>query len=155
MPPNIDINCAALVLIYDENSHIRWRQRYVPTLESRLQQDWLTKTGYFELDTDTHTSSAVLGDNPNAQVRLKEFDSSNDNALTHSVAVNRYPAAGRLPPLTTVVVDTIPHELQRTDLVWEWFSYVLAGLSTAGGTAAVAGGSLEPAPNQRSGQAGA
>ncbi|MGL9723750.1 two-component system sensor histidine kinase PhoQ [Sodalis sp. (in: enterobacteria)] len=125
VPPNIDINFAALVLIYDENGHILWRQRYVPALESRLQQDWLTKTGYFELDTDTRTSSAVVGDNPSAQVRLKEFDSSDDNALTHSVAVNRYPATGRLPPLTIVVIDTIPHELQRTDLVWEWFSYVL------------------------------
>ncbi|TKI07722.1 two-component system sensor histidine kinase PhoQ [Martelella alba] len=125
VPPNIDINFAALVLIYDDKGHILWRQRYVPALESRLKPEWLQKTGYFELDTDTRTSSAVLGDNPSAQNRLKDFDSSDSNALTHSVAVNRYPATERLPPLTIVVVDTIPHELQRTDLVWEWFSYVL------------------------------
>ncbi len=125
VPPNIDINFAALVLIYDEHGHILWRQRYVPALESRLKQDWLARDGYFELDTDTRTSSAVLGDNPRAQNRLKEFDSNDSNALTHSVAVNRYSATDRLPALTVVVVDTIPHELQRTDLVWEWFSYVL------------------------------
>lgn len=125
VPPNIDINFAALVLIYDDKGQILWRQRYVPALETRLKPEWLAKTGYFELDTDTRTSSAVLGDNPTAQDKLKDFDSSDSNALTHSVAVNRYPATGRLPPLTIVVVDTIPHELQRTDLVWEWFSYVL------------------------------
>lgn len=125
VPPNIDINFAALVLIYDDKGQVLWRQRYVPALESRLEPEWLSKTGYYELDTDSRTSSAVVGDNPSAQNRLKAFDSSDDNALTHSVAINRYPATGKLPPLTIVVVDTVPHELQRTDLVWEWFSYVL------------------------------
>lgn len=126
VPPNIDINFASLVLIYDENGHILWRQRYVPALESRLQQDdWLTKTGYFELDMDPGTSSVVLGDHPTAQIRLKECDSSEGNALTHSVAVYRYPATGRLPPLTIVVVDAVPHELQGIDLVWKYFNYVL------------------------------
>jgi two-component system sensor histidine kinase PhoQ len=39
--------------------------------------------------------------------------------------VNTYNATARLPALNIVVVDTIPQELQRSDLVWEWFSYVL------------------------------
>ncbi|CUX96445.1 two-component system sensor histidine kinase PhoQ [Candidatus Doolittlea endobia] len=124
IPQNIDINFAVLVLIYDENGHILWRQRYIPALESRLQQDWLDKTGYFELDIDMRTSQAMVKANPNAQVRLKELNCSDGNALTHSVAVNRYPPTGHLPPLTIVAVDTMPNELQRTDLIWKWCSYV-------------------------------
>lgn len=41
------------------------------------------------------------------------------------MAVNTYAATARLPALSIVVVDTIPQELQRSDVVWEWFSYVL------------------------------
>ena len=41
------------------------------------------------------------------------------------MAVNTYAATPRLPALTIVVVDSIPQELQRSDVVWEWFSYVL------------------------------
>ena len=34
--------------------------------------------------------------------------------MTHSVAVNLYPATARMPQLTIVVVDTIPIELKRS-----------------------------------------
>ncbi len=67
----------------------------------------------------------MMGDNPKAQDQLKKYDDTDDSALTHSVSVNTYAATSRLPQLTIVVVDTIPQELQRTDLVWNWFSYVL------------------------------
>lgn len=46
--------------------------------------------------------------------------------MTHSVAVNIYPATARMPQLTIVVVDTIPIELKRSYMVWSWFVYVLA-----------------------------
>ncbi len=42
------------------------------------------------------------------------------------MAVNRYDATTNLPALTIVVVDSIPQELQHSDVVWSWFSYVLA-----------------------------
>ncbi len=45
--------------------------------------------------------------------------------MTHSVAVNQYPATARMPALTIVVVDTIPIELKRSYMVWSWFIYVL------------------------------
>ncbi|HBQ78937.1 MAG TPA: two-component system sensor histidine kinase PhoQ, partial [Erwinia persicina] len=47
------------------------------------------------------------------------------DTFTHSVAVNRYEATSTLPALTIVVVDSIPQELQHSDVVWSWFSYVL------------------------------
>lgn len=124
VPPNIDINFAALVLIYDENGHILWRQRYMPALESRLQQNWLTKNGYFELYNE-RTSNTLVKDNHNTQIWLKKFNNLKYNIPTHFVAVNRYPATRHLPPLTIVIVDTIPHELQLPNFIWRWFSYIL------------------------------
>ena len=41
------------------------------------------------------------------------------------MAVNRYDATTTLPALTVVVVDSIPQELQHSDVVWSRFSYVL------------------------------
>ncbi len=46
--------------------------------------------------------------------------------MTHSVAVNIYPATARMPQLTIVVVDTIPIELKRPKAVWFWLVYVKA-----------------------------
>lgn len=46
--------------------------------------------------------------------------------MTHSVAINLYPATPDMPQLTIVVVDTIPVELKRSYRVWGWFVYVLA-----------------------------
>ncbi|MEY5076532.1 two-component system sensor histidine kinase PhoQ, partial [Salmonella enterica subsp. enterica serovar Corvallis] len=62
-----------------------------------------------------------------AQEKLKEVREDDDDAeMTHSVAVNIYPATARMPQLTIVVVDTIPIELKRSYMVWSWFVYVLA-----------------------------
>jgi two-component system sensor histidine kinase PhoQ len=97
----------------------------VPELEKRIQKEWLQESGFYEIDTDTRISSEVLGDNPKAQDQLKDYDDTDHEALTHSVAVNTYAATPRLPALSIVVVDSIPQELQRSDVVWEWFSYVL------------------------------
>lgn len=125
VPPELELNIPTLVLIYDKDGNILWRQRHVPELESHIEKSWLQKLGFYELDTGTHISSMMLGDNPKAQDQLKKYDDTDNSALTHSVSVNTYPATSRLPQLTIVVVDTIPQELQRSDLVWNWFSYVL------------------------------
>jgi two-component system sensor histidine kinase PhoQ len=45
--------------------------------------------------------------------------------MTHSVAINLYPATLNMPQLTIVVIDTIPVELKRSYMVWSWFIYVL------------------------------
>ncbi|QPT15315.1 two-component system sensor histidine kinase PhoQ [Serratia rubidaea] len=125
IPPDIDLNSPTLVFIYDEHGHLLWSQRKMPELERLIDKKWLKDAGFYEIDTDTRISSEVLGDNPKAQDQLKDYDASDQNALTHSVAVNTYAATARLPALTIVVVDSIPQELQRSDVVWEWFSYVL------------------------------
>ncbi|CRY54179.1 sensor protein PhoQ [Yersinia intermedia] len=125
VPPELELNIPTLILIYDKDGNILWRQRHVPELESHIEKNWLQKPGFYELDTGTHISSMMLGDNPKAQDQLKKYDDNDSTALTHSISVNTYPATTRLPQLTIVVVDTIPQELQRSDLVWDWFSYVL------------------------------
>lgn len=125
VPPELDINSPTLVFIYDVQGNLLWSQRSVPELEKRIQKKWLEESGFYEIDTNTRTSSKVLGNNPTAQNQLKNYDDSDQNALTHSVAVNTYAATPNLPALTIVVVDSIPQELQRSDVVWEWFSYVL------------------------------
>ncbi|WP_395479861.1 two-component system sensor histidine kinase PhoQ [Candidatus Curculioniphilus buchneri] len=127
VPLDIDVNFTALILIYDNNGHILWRQRYVPALELCLRNDWLTKAGYFEFDADLYTSSTIVENNSSTRFKLKKFNNRSIGNIffTYSAVVNRYPLTEHFPPLTMVVVDTIPHELQRTDLVWQWFSYVL------------------------------
>lgn len=124
-PPALELNISTLVLIYDSQRNILWRQRHVPELESHIEKHWLEKTGFYELDTGAKVSSAVLGNNPKIQDQLKKYDANDASALTHSVSVNIYPVTPKLPELIIVVVDTIPQELQPSDLVWEWFSYVL------------------------------
>ncbi|MEE3649421.1 MULTISPECIES: two-component system sensor histidine kinase PhoQ [unclassified Brenneria] len=122
--PDIDINFPTLVLIYDRHGNILWREKEVPELEALINPEWLKKTAYHELDTDTDTSSAVLKGNTLVLNSLKALHGVHSNTLTHSIAVNVYPRTEHLPPLTIVVVDRIPQELQQEDIVWEWFSYV-------------------------------
>ena len=125
VPPDLDLNTPTLVFIYDADGKLLWSERRIPELEAHINKAWMNKPGFYELDTDTQISSEVLGNNPQAQDKLKDYDDSDANAMTHSIAVNTYNATARLPALNIVVVDTIPQELQRSDLVWEWFSYVL------------------------------
>ena len=125
VPPDLDLNTPTLVFIYDDEGKLLWAERRIPELEAHIDKAWMNKPGFYELDTDTQISSEVLGNNPKAQDKLKDYDDTDANAMTHSIAVNTYNATSRLPALNIVVVDTIPQELQRSDLVWEWFSYVL------------------------------
>lgn len=125
LPPDLVLNSPTLVFIYDDKGTLLWSQRSVPELEKRISKEWLDKSGFYEIDTDIHISSEVLGNNPEIQNQLKDYDDTSKDALTHSVAVNSYAATASLPALTIVVVDSIPQELQNSDVVWEWFSYVL------------------------------
>ncbi|AJW28958.1 sensor protein PhoQ [Chania multitudinisentens RB-25] len=126
IPPDLVLNSPTLVFIYDNKGNLLWSQRQMPELESLIKKEWLGKeSGFYELDTDTHISSEALGNNSKAQIELKNYDGTDKNTLTHSVAINSYAATPRLPALSIAVVDSTPQELQRSDMVWEWFSYVL------------------------------
>ena len=59
--------------------------------------------------------------------------------MTHSVAVNVYPATARMPQLTIVVVDTIPIEPKRLVYGLE-LVYLCAGRQSVAGHSAVMGG---------------
>ncbi|CAO97017.1 two-component system sensor histidine kinase PhoQ [Erwinia tasmaniensis] len=124
-PERVTLNFPALVFIYDDHGNLLWQQRDVPDIRSKIQRNWLNKSDFYEIDTNNHTSREVLGDDHNAQQKLTDYDDDGNETLTHSVAVNRYDATLTLPKLTIVVVDSIPQELQHSDVVWSWFSYVL------------------------------
>ncbi|STP81200.1 two-component system sensor histidine kinase PhoQ [Edwardsiella ictaluri] len=124
-PPNMALNTPTLVMIYDREGRLLWSKRQIPALEKRIERSWLEKPGFYEIDSNKYFSSTVLGDNPRMQNQLKDYDDDSADAMTHSVAVSQYTATAHLPALTIVVVDTIPQELQNSDMVWGWFSYVL------------------------------
>ncbi|KHE03458.1 two-component system sensor histidine kinase PhoQ [Pantoea sp. BS_4] len=128
-PERTMLNFPTLVFIYDEHGKLLWQQRDVPEIREKIQPEWLLKPDFYEIDTNNSTSRAAMGDNLTAQQQLHAWDDNDDDdqdTFTHSVAVNRYDATTNLPALTIVVVDTIPQELQHSDVVWSWFSYVLA-----------------------------
>lgn len=125
IPPDINHNSPTLVFIYDNKGHLLWSQRSVPELENLIRKEWLNTSGFYEIDSDTRITGEALGNNLKARDQLKDYDDTAHDALTHSVAVNTYAATSRLPALTIVVVDSIPQEMQRSGVVWEWFNYVL------------------------------
>ncbi|SQH12977.1 two-component system sensor histidine kinase PhoQ [Providencia heimbachae] len=124
VPPNFTLNNPTLVIIYDNHGKALWRQRDVPNVEQLIRADWLKKEGLYEIDTDIRETRQLLDDNPEYNNKLDDM-SNDDEPLTHSVSVNQYSKSENLPPLTIVVVDTLPQDLQKTGLVWEWFGYVL------------------------------
>ncbi|NIF21811.1 two-component system sensor histidine kinase PhoQ [Candidatus Pantoea multigeneris] len=125
-PERMTLNFPTLVFIYDEHGRLLWQQRDVPQIRNKIKREWLLKPDFYEIDTNNRTSVAAIGNNQAAQQRIHAIDSNNNDTFTHSVAVNRYDATTNLPALTIVVVDSIPQELQHSDVVWSWFSYVLA-----------------------------
>lgn len=125
-PERMTLNFPTLVFIYDEHGRLLWQQRDVPQIRNKIKREWLLKPDFYEIDTNNRTSVAAIGNNEAAQQRIHAIDSNNNDTFTHSVAVNRYDATTNLPALTIVVVDSIPQELQHSDVVWSWFSYVLA-----------------------------
>ncbi|MBP2170990.1 two-component system sensor histidine kinase PhoQ [Erwinia toletana] len=124
-PERMTLNFPTLVFIYDERGRLLWQQRDVPEISNKIKPEWLRKPDFYEIDTNSSTSREALGNNKDAQSKLHAYDDDGSSSFTHSVAVNRYDATTNLPALTIVVVDSIPQELQQSDMVWVWFNYVL------------------------------
>ncbi len=113
LPENIDKQSPTMTLIYDENGQLLWAQRDVPRLMKMIQPDWLKSNGFHEIEADVNDTSLLLSGDHSIQQQLQEVREDDDDAeMTHSVAVNVYPATSRMPKLTIVVVDTIPVELK-------------------------------------------
>jgi len=127
MPEHLDHQSPTMSLIYNEKGKLLWAQRDVPWLINSIRPEWLKANGFHELEADVDATSALVGNDRNMQKELAEIREDDDNSeLTHSVAVNIYPATITMPQLTIVVIDTIPVELKRSYMVWNWFVYVLA-----------------------------
>lgn len=123
-PDNLKLNFPTLIYIYDEHGRLLWQLRDVPEIRRNILPSWLLTNNFYEIDATNKTSLAAIGNNLSAKKKIAELDS--DDTFTHSVAVSRYDATATLPALTIVVVDSIPQELQHSDVVWSWFNYVLA-----------------------------
>lgn len=127
IPDNLNLQSPTMALIYDKNGKLMWMQRDLPWLVKRIQPEWLKANGFHEIEADVSASSMLLHNDHETLQKLNELRQQDDDSeMTHSVAVNIYPARENLPQMTIVVVDTIPIELKRSYMVWSWFIYVLA-----------------------------
>ncbi|MCS2163008.1 two-component system sensor histidine kinase PhoQ [Scandinavium sp. H11S7] len=127
IPENLDQQSPTMALIYDKHGKLMWMQRDVPWLVDRIRPEWLKTNGFHEIEADVGSSSMLLRNDHAVMQQLNEIRQQDDDSeMTHSVAVNIYPATAHLPQMTIVVVDTIPIELKRSYMVWSWFIYVLA-----------------------------
>jgi two-component system sensor histidine kinase PhoQ len=104
-----------------------WAQRDIPWLVKSIRPEWLKTNGFHEIEADLNTTSSLIREDRSLQQKLNEIRADNaETEMTHSVAINLYPATLNMPQLTIVVIDTIPVELKRSYMVWSWFIYVLA-----------------------------
>ena len=127
IPENLNMQGPTVALIYNDQGKLLWQQKDLPWLAKSIQPEWLKGNGFYEIETDASASSTLLRDDHEIQKELTEMrQEGDDSEMTHSVAVNSYPATSLMPALVIVVVDTIPIELKRSYMVWSWFSYVLA-----------------------------
>ncbi len=127
MPDNLIRQSPTMAIIYDTKGNLLWQQKDIPWLKNRIQKEWLRGNGFHEIEADINSSSTLLTDNQEAQEQLSQIRKEDDDSeMTHSVAVNSYPATKLMPALVIVVIDTIPIELKRSYMVWSWFIYVLA-----------------------------
>lgn len=126
LPANLDLQSPTVTMIYDRFGNLIWSQREVPWLQKQIKREWLKNNGFHEIEADIDVSSTLVDKDHSAAQQLKAIrEEDSDSEMTHSVAVNIYPATPRMPQLTIVVVDTIPIELNRSYMVWNWFIYVL------------------------------
>jgi two-component system sensor histidine kinase PhoQ len=106
-----------------------WAQRDIPWLVKSIRPEWLKTNGFHEIEADLNTTSSLIREDRSLQQKLNEIRADDaETEMTHSVAINLYPATLNMPQLTIVVIDTIPVELKRSYMVWSWFIYVLANL---------------------------
>lgn len=127
LPDALNLQSPTVALIYDQQGNLIWSQKDVPWLQNLIEPDWLTANGFHEIEADVDNSSTLIDDDHSVAQKLKEIrEDDSSSEMTHSVAVNIYPATAHMPQLTIVVVDTIPIELKRSYMVWSWFVYVLA-----------------------------
>lgn len=127
MPENLNQQSPTLALIYNEKGKLLWAQRDIPWLVKSIRPDWLKTNGFHEIEDDLNTTSSLIREDRSLQQKLNEIRADNaETEMTHSVAINLYPATLNMPQLTIVVIDTIPVELKRSYMVWSWFIYVLA-----------------------------
>ncbi|WP_435954170.1 two-component system sensor histidine kinase PhoQ [Dryocola sp. BD626] len=125
-PEQLNLKTPTMTLIYDEKGKLLWTQRSVPAVEKQIKKEWLNRDGFQEIEFNYATSDMLLGENQRLKKELKDYyDGDDEYDMTHSVAINKYPATARMPALTIVVVDTIPNELNNSDKVLDWFIYVL------------------------------
>lgn len=125
---DLNLQSPAMAIIYDADGKRLWAQRDIPYILKQIRKEWLKGNGFFELEANYATSSALLGDDKERLTQLKvmyDTEADEEYEVTHSIAVNQYPATSRMPALTIVMVDTIPIELKRSYMVWNWFIYVL------------------------------
>lgn len=123
-PDNIHLQWPTVTLIYDEKGNLLWSQRPVPWLVKHIDHRWLKSDGFHDLEATCIVSRELVGNDNTLQTKISDFH-GNDNELTHSVAVNVYPATPSMPALSIVVVDTIPNEFKHSWRVWSWFTYAL------------------------------
>lgn len=127
LPENLDRQSPTMALIYNEKGHLLWAQRDIPWLIKSISPEWLKANGFHEIEADLNATSSLLRNDHSMQQQLDKIRAdNNDTEMTHSVAVNLYPATLDMPQLTIVVIDNIPIELKRSYMVWSWFVYVLA-----------------------------
>ena len=127
IPENLNLQSPTMALIYGKDGKLLWMQKDVPWLVKRIRPEWLKTNGFHEIEADVGSSSMLLHNDHEVMRQLDEIRQQDDDSeMTHSVAVNIYPATAHLPQMTIVVVDTIPIELKRSYMVWSWFIYVLA-----------------------------
>lgn len=122
-PQSLQLNFPTLVFIYDQNGRLLWQLHDVPEIRRKIKTNWLKTNDLHEINTNIYTALAANRNNVTTQQQLES--SRFKDSFTHSVAINRYDATATLPALTIAVVDTIPQELQHSDVVWSWFFYVL------------------------------
>lgn len=127
MPENLNQQSPTLALIYNEKGKLLWAQRDIPWLVKSIRPEWLKTNGFHEIGADLNTTSSLIREDRSLQQKLNEIRADDaETEMTHSVAINLYPATLNMPQLTIVVIDTIPVELKRSYMVWSWFIYVLA-----------------------------
>lgn len=114
LPNSLNLQSPTITLIYDKDGKLIWAQRDIPWLAKRVDPA-ARADGFHEIEADVDDSSTLV-DNDESVVEqfnaIREDD--NTSEMTHSVAVNLYPATARMPQLTIVVIDTVPIELKRS-----------------------------------------